>query len=543
MRTRRILGASLTTLLTVGMVGAAMPSATAGDNDRRDWDDKRVVKTPDAAGGALHLLGGRNVWSMAARELGADTDTWRLRESRSGQVGYTKPLSAPRDVQRFRYDESQRQDSTYAAFEKDGRLHAGTHLPNAEALVSTDLAAVADSAEAPKVVASEHDRSHALIAQAGTWYLHVGEAGRWVSAPDPNLDSVPGNEGEDYAFVDGTDNLAVFWNAPNGDLRVATGSSAPIGESDTTTTLTFAEPHTVATGGAKYVDYVETSLGGRLVTQATNGSITLWEHADRGQGEGLRFYELRELAGPVTSGEPITEPQVAVDPRHATLTVGWKEPRVTGGGLMLWQEDRPLSTYLERPTFVTGTRDTSQVSFVASPQGSLTVAFRRSDENAVVRVKHLPAGKAKWTDGIRLVSPKPITDTSAAWALGPASAPVANGDVRLAVNDTVGVYGFRFDAPRPYTKVTRPVRKTQKVKTYRIKANTSWAFADNWEFRMRRDKGKRYGAWKTVAVAEGENSKVVTRPRGQKWCYQAKAFLGDRQVTKWSEQKCVSVRR
>ena len=177
---------------------------------------------------------------------------------------------------------------------------------------------------------------------------------------------------------------------------------------------------------------------------------------------------------------------------------------------------------------------------VTSTRGTLTVALRRNSENAIVRVKHLPAGKTKWTNGVRLISPKPITGSSAGWDLG---TPRPNGNLTLAVNDTVGVYGFRFDAPRPYTKVTRPVRKTQKVKTYRIKANTSWAFADNWEFRMRRDKGKRYGAWKTVAVAEGENSKVVTRPRGQKWCYQAKAFLGDRQVTKWSEQKCVSVRR
>ncbi len=542
MRTRRTLGASVTTLLTVGMVAAAMPSASAGDNDRRDWKDKRVVTTANAADGALHALGGRNAWSMVARELGADTDTWRLRESATS-LGYAKPAAAPTVVQRFRYDESQRQDSTYVAFEKDGRLHGAVHLPNGAALEPADLAAVAEGAEAPKVVASEHDQTNALITQAGTWYLHVGDAGRWVSAPDPNVDSVPGNEGEDYAFVDGTDNLAVFWSAPNGDLRVATGSHAPIGDGDTTTTLTFTEPQTVATGGEKYVDYVETGLGGRLVTQGTDGSVTLWEHADRGQGEGLRFYELRELAGPVTSGEPITEPQVAVDPRHATLTVGWKEPRVTGGGLMLWQEDRPASTYLERPTFVTGTRDTGQVSLVTSPQGSLTVAFRRSDENAVVRVKHLPAGKSKWTDGIRLISPTPKTDASAAWALGPASAPAANGDLRVVVNDTVGVHGFRFDAPRPYTTVTKPVRKTQKVKTYRIKANTSWGFADSWQFRARLDRGKRYGAWKIVNMAEGENSKVVTRPRGQKWFYQAKAFLGDRQDTKWSEQKCVTVRR
>ena len=60
---------------------------------------------------------------------------------------------------------------------------------------------------------------------------------------------------------------------------------------------------------------------------------------------------------------------------------------------------------------------------------------------------------------------------------------------------------------------------------------------------MRVDKGRTYGAWRSVAVADGATAKTVTRPRGKTFCYQAKGFLGDQQVTKWSEQRCVTVRR
>jgi hypothetical protein len=222
-----------------------------------------------------------------------------------------------------------------------------------------------------------------------------------------------------------------------------------------------------------------------------------------------------------------------------TLTVGWKETDVTGGGLVLWQQDRPGSTYLARPRMVSGTRD-SDARVVTSSRGTLTVAIRRDDESAIVRVKHLPAGKTKWTDGIRLVSPKPITDSSAGWGI---STPTGNGDRSVAVNDRVGVYGFRFDAPRPYSKVTKPVRKVQRDRTYRIGWNSSWAFADDWQVRARVDKGRRYGPWRSVAVPDGDKSKVVIRPRGEKRCYQAKGFRWGAQVTRWSAQKCVTVLR
>jgi hypothetical protein len=281
---------------------------------------------------------------------------------------------------------------------------------------------------------------------------------------------------------------------------------------------------------------VETVKGGRLVTQATDGAITLWQLEPT--TDGVAFSKVRDLAGPVRSGDLVREPQVAVD-RAGVLTVGWTEPGVQGGGLTLWQEDRPGSAYLERGNLVPGTRD-SVARFVTSPRGSLAVALRRADENAIVRVKHLPAGKAKWTDGVRLVSPKPDPSTSAAWAIG---TPNNAQGLRVVVNDTVGVYGFRFDAPRPYTKVTKPVRTSQKVRTYRIGWSTSWTFADDWHVRQRVDKGTRYGAWQQVDVPEAEQSTIVTRARGRTFCYQARGLLGEDHVTPWSKQRCVTVRR
>ena len=510
MRTRRILGASLTTLLTVGMVGAAMPTATAGDNTKSDYDGKRVVKVPDAADGPVQVLvGGGTI----ARNIG--DDAWRVRVG-SVPDGYSNSDFFPATVTRWLAETTPAGVNVGAYVDADGRLVPWSGTPGG----SMPEPPVADPG--PIVLATGHG-SAALVANGDTWIQHFESDGTntdaWRAYPDPNVDGVPGAEGQSFALT--ADGLLAFWNEPNGDLRVA---HRPLRSPETP----FTEPITLAPNESM-VRLVNERSSHVLVTQATDGTVYAYDYDPE---QPPFFTNKRELA-PAGSQDA----QVLVD-RLLTVTVAWKEAG-DDGGLVLRQLDRPRSSYLERPTLVPGTRR-ADARVVTSTRGTLTVALRRNSENAIVRVKHLPAGKTKWTNGVRLISPKPITGSSAGWDLG---TPRPNGNLTLAVNDTVGVYAFRFDAPRPYTKVTRPVRKTQKVKTYRIKANTSWAFADNWEFRMRRDKGKRYGAWKTVAVAEGENSKVVTRPRGQKWCYQAKAFLGDRQVTKWSEQKCVSVRR
>jgi hypothetical protein len=471
------------------------------------------------------------------RELGAGSDVWRVRESRDGSLGFKPRLEGPRDVLRFRYDESQGQGTTYVAYEANGRLWAVESSPERSIRLTNELDLAAAGAEAPKVVAGESSKDHALITQDGTWYQHTGPVGGanpettpddgsggsgWVPYPDPNVDGVPGNAGESYAFA-ASGHLLVFWNAPNGDLMVARRDAQD-------TTAAFEKAQMVATGGDRFVDFVHSSEGGRLVTQAADGTISLWGYAN-----GAWFPESLRERLPETAG--VAEvPEVLLD-RRGTLTIAWRET-IEGGGLMLWQEERPRGGFLERPTFVPGTRG-SDIRVVMSPRGTVTVGLRRNDEPTLLRVKHLPAGKTRWTRGIRLVSPKPSA-AATNWALG---SPHLNGDLRVAMNDRVGVYGFRFDAPRPNTKMTKPVRKVQRDRRYRVTANTTWAYAREWEMRARVDKGRRYGAWRPVALNFGDRSKQVTRPWGEKRCYSARADTTNGGWTKWSKQRCVTVRR
>ena len=105
------------------------------------------------------------------------------------------------------------------------------------------------------------------------------------------------------------------------------------------------------------------------------------------------------------------------------------------------------------------------------------------------------------------------------------------------------MFEFRFDAPRPYTKVTKPVRRVQRDGTCRVSWNTAWVFADDRQVRQRLDKRSGYGPWRAVSVADGERTKVVNKGRGKTWCYAAKGMLGEQTVTRWSKQRCVTVRR
>ncbi len=539
MTARRMVGAATAVLLTGTLLGHVPAATAAGDKRRNDWDDKRVLQAPGTDGGAVHILTNRRKMVTVIRELGAGSDSWRIRESRDGGLRFSPRLEGARTVDRFRYDGSGSKGTTYATYEHDGRLWAGEADARRAIVLTTRTYLVAAGTQAPKVVAGESDKDHALITQDGTWHQHFGpvggadprttpndggEASRWVSYPDPNVDGVPGNAGQDYAFAGG--DLVTFWNAADGDLMAA-------GRAAQDTTAAWSAAQKVA-AGEKYVDYVETAQGGRLVTQADDGSVNL--HSYTSDAAGFSFTDRRQLAG---ASAHAPAPHVLVD-ALGTLTVAWREPGVTGGGLVLWQEDRPGSGFLERPRMTPGTRD-AEARVVTSPRGNLTVAMRRDSETGIVRVKHLPAGKKKWTGSVRLVSPKPL-DTSGEWGIG---SPRRNGDMRVAVNDRVGVYGFRYVAPRPITKVTKPVRKVQAKRKYRVGWNTTWAFADHWELRARVDQGKRYEKWKRISPTDGFTVqwKKVTRPRGEKRCYSARGSTIDGGWTKWSEQRCVKVRR
>jgi hypothetical protein len=524
MTPRRLLGAATAVLLTGTMVGAA-PAGAADDNARSRWDSRRIVQTPGAAEGPVHLLGGNNDWGLMARQIAPDT--WRLREHRPGDGNaWRNPLNLPPQVADFRYDENSAGEA-FIVYEANGKVYAAEHHDEGiAATLVTELGAEVPG-ETPVVVGGQGGT--ALVAYGNTWAQHeVGDvpgstsARGWNVYPDPNVDGVSGAAGRTFGFT--ADTLLAFWNEPNGDLRVARRALQD-------TAAAFSAPQTIA-AGERAVRLAQTAQGTRLVTQSTDGSVNLYTYT--ADAAGFSFTDKRVLSGPLADAPA---PQVLTD-AMGTLTIAWKETGVQGGGVVLWQQDRPESTFLERGNLVPGTRD-SDARVVVSPQGSIAVALRRADETGIVRVKHLPAGTARWTTGVRLVSPKPNA-TSTAWAIG---RPSQAQELRVAVNDTVGVYGFRFDAPRPYTKMTKPVRRTQSTKTYRIGWATSWTFADDWQVRMRLDKGRRYGAWQGVNVEDGARSKVVNRARGKTWCYSARARLDEGVVTPWSKQRCVTVRR
>ena len=347
MRTSRLLGASLTTLLAAGLVGAATPHAAAGDNDRSDWSGQRVVQTPGAAEGPV------NDWSLVAREVAPNT--WRLREHQPGDGNaFSDPVSLPPTVTSFRYDESP-DGTTFIAYEHEGKVYVAEHHDaQTAATLVTEVAPVAAGAPAPVVEAGLGDT--ALVAYAGTWAQHASSSasgGGWVTYPDPDVDGTPGTAGQSFGVTTGGDVLA-FWNGANGDLRVARRAVSSAAQ--------FSAPQTIAEG-EKAIRYVETAQGGRLVTQSTDGSVNLFAYSS--DINGFSFTDKRVLAGALADAP---EPQVLVD-ALGTLTVGWRETGVAGGGLVLWQQGRPESTFLERPSLVPGTRD-SEARVVSSPRGS-----------------------------------------------------------------------------------------------------------------------------------------------------------------------------
>lgn len=554
MRPRRILAAASAALMAVTMLGGQPAAGAANDNAPARWDGGRILKIasgdPDDA---LQLLGGRHQhWGLVARQVPTPQgarDQWLLQETDDDGETWGKPsgINVPAQVESFRAATSPYgDDTTYAAWVANGRLIAATRNNTEPGQYdslggATDLApATPGGTSAPRVFAggaptfSGSISGRALIEFEGTWAQHViggtcgdcpGQRWRIYPAQDPS-GGTASPMSITYAItgaatIDNGDILAL-WTTANGELRVARRDYENVD-------APWSTPQTLAADGSKAIRYLDTAGGGRLVTQAGNGAVDVWTYTDR--GDTFTINRGRRIGGPVTTGA--AAPPTVLRDGLGTLTVGFQEPRVEGGGLVLWQEDRPWSRFLERPTLVPGTRD-ADAQVTLSGRGNIAVAVRRNDETGIVRVKHLPVGETKWTGGIRLVSPRP---TNGAWALG---TPGAHGAVRLAVDDARGVYGFSFNAPNPYTKVTKPVRTVQTKRRYTVAWNTIWAYANTWELRARVDNGKTYGPWKMFGAVTHERSLKVTRPRGETRCYQARDPHGR---TPWSKQRCVTVRR
>ncbi|RYU14831.1 hypothetical protein [Nocardioides iriomotensis] len=540
-------------VFAVGVVGVATPSASAGDNDRSDWSGKRALKAGvDEA--ALQLATGRSAWALMARELGRDADdsqTWRLRE-RSNDGVWRNPANLPAAVTDLTY-ETGSTGHTFGAYVSNGRLHGFTHPARASTASDTDLGAAAAGVQ-PKVTVMTGGSGTGgflgVIRYAGNVYEWVnGQTGNdgwhagWRANPESAYDvskGAPIASGPFYEYDNDGRMLAFYTEQGTGDLMAARRDKRTgIIGSNPGAQLDWSDPQKVA-DDERFADFASTTKGERIVTQTDDQSVVLHDLSTDDATDTFATGNRRVLAGPLPQQAGVTTldaPRVVVDGR-GDLTIGWRE-RIAddGAGLVLWQENRPQGKYLERPTFIGGTRD-SQIHWAVAPSGTITIATQpRTDRWSSPRIKHLAAGKSGWTKWLT-VAPAVTADS---WSDSTLGVPRGNGDLTLVTNDGRGVYATTFDAPRAVTKMTRPTNR--KVgPSYTIAFNTTWAYASDWQVRARVDNGKRSGAWKTVAVRDGQRFKDVTRKRGEKRCYQARGETPGG-WTKWSKQRCVTVRR
>lgn len=553
MLTARLLAPVLGTLLAVGALAtlSGAPSAVAGPNDRDDWSGQRAMNVRENGEETVRILTdrGKNRWALLARQIEQPVDApelWKLREYRGAQetgFDWQRPLNAPVEVNWFRSSQSLL-GRVAAAWVHEGGLWAGmksARVTGAGVMGVVRLGDAVPGAGAPRVYPAPHSQE-LLVDYAGTWYQYLPGpprgcngcegAAHWISTNH----TVPAGAPADPALAwSGNGGLLAFWNGDSripGDQslryarRVLTGPSGEV----------WTEPQVITSDPQQVVALTPTVLGERLITLGQEGEVAMFEHRID-PVQSLGFENRRDLAGPVSTG-PRSAPQVLVD-GMGNLTVAWRERDRIVGGLVAWQEDRPGSKFLEAPTLVPGTRNAA-ASLVVSHYGTLTMVAQPGGTRRGVkplRVSHLRSGTGQWTDPIRLASPKP-PDTRGAFSVGQ---PRVTGDVWIAANDSAGVWVHQFDAPKQAaTRVTRPDRTTQPHRTYTVGWKTTWAYAVDHEVRARVD--KRLG-WQDLAVPKGARSKTVTRPVGEKRCYQARGILQNGLRTDWSQQRCVTVRR
>ena len=555
MQTKRLLGAATAALMAGTLVGAA-PVATANENGREDWTGKRVLKGADGLGSGVRLWTSQYRWALIARERArsvGEPETWKVRQSVNGGRTWGKPgvFADPGRVESLRAATQPNGDVnggniTVAAWVENGRVYGAARADEPKFIdthvkrlgYKIDLAAEQPGAGAPRVwVGSRYGN---LVQYGDTW-AHFRQAGGCTDCPGAGWVTYPAQDPTGVTSRAASPESIFYGFAPNGAL-VAVWE-----DPDTRQTLysvrsldtrpavdaAWALPQVLADDGSQPVGLYQTAPGGRLVTQRPDGAVDVWNF-DAASGS---FGERREIGDPVTEGA-VTDAQATVD-GNGTLTVGFVEPTVTDGGLTLWQEPRPGGKYLaRRPRLVPGTRG-GDSEVVASPRGTLSVVTRRAG-NPKVQVTHLPAGRRKWTEPIRLVSPKP-TKATASLAVG---MPYWQGNLRLVINDAAGIYGFEFDAPEPLTKMTRP-RRWQYDDSYRVAWNTTWVLADTWQVRYRTERRRGgWTEWKKMEPTRGKSMFVSDVPRGpnRTRCYAARGHWVYSDWTDWSKPRCATVR-
>lgn len=550
MRTSRVLAGTLGMVLVAGttMVALTGSAALARVKNGEDWSGQRALRIAEGEGKAVRLLTNQskgNNWALLARQTSDPSltpDVWRLREytrtSKNG-VSWRNPPRAPQEVTYFRSGQD-RWGRTAAAWIHDGALWAGTKMTWSRApMAVTRLADAVPAAGEPHVHMPTHGDGF-IIEYANTWHeFNPGPLNscngcdspyqRWYHRAVP---SAPAGAPADYTRVlRGTGWPMAFWT---GDTRIP-GDRA-LRFADRRTTLdgpAWTEPQVIAEGH-QFVSFTLTALGFRLVTLDPAGKVNLFDY-DESTTFGVpgTFRNRRVVSGP-TDGSP---PQVLLD-RQNILTVAWRDVDPEAG-LFVWQEDRPGSRHLEQPTLVPDTQHTETATVVTAPYGTLTAVYQPDRHRRgvqVLRVRHLPTGTRRWTDVTRLNSPKPAPSRGR-FSVGQ---PRITGDVWVAANDDAGVWVHHFDAPEPFTKITRPTRTTRTDRVYTLRWKTTWAYASDYEVRARTS--KRSG-WKDVAVPKGARSKTVTRPRGETRCYQVREMPAHGLRSDWSAVRCITVRR
>jgi len=548
MGTSRPLAAALGTLVGATALALTGTSAVAGDNDREDWSGQRALKIAEGETKGVRLLTNDTPrWALLARQTshpGATPETWRLREYRgTKQTGYgwRNPANAPTEVTSFRYAQSQ-DGRVKAAWIHDGGLFVGFKTRRDDArgggrISAERLGDEVPGAEPPRIYTPQSGSAAVVIDYANIWHRYVPPpprgcngcdyTGGWVTSPAP---ADPAGAATEPTVVES--GLAALWTGDTrvpGDraLRYARLTSTPDGPA-------WGQPQVITTDDLQAVDLVSTRLGSRLVTVGPDGQVTLFNYDPQAAASGTLAFSNQRT---VSRGQPTDglAPRVALD-RKGNLTLAWRGPDPEAG-LLAWQENRPRSRFLEKPTLVPGTQHTETATLTAAPSGSLTVVFqpdrhRRSVQSP--RAVHLPAGSNRWTDSALLESPKPA-HSRGSFSVGQ---PRLNGDAWVAANDDAGVWVHQFDAPEPRTKMTLAGKTHPRDRTYTVEWKATWAYVDDYEVRARVNKKS---GWQDVAVPAGERSKTVTRPRGETRCYQARGVLGAR--TDWSKALCVTVSR
>ncbi len=303
MSARPVLGAATAVLLTGTMLGH-VPAAHAGDNDRSDWDGRRVVQLPGAPDGPVHVYGGRRDRRPQHRRRHLAVAR-RLGRQRLRQLGLPSGHGDPLAGGHYRHV-------------RDGRRLRGRRPPPAvHDLAGRDFRQSARrgrrtyrcSTSAPTLprwspTATPGTSTSTLRPPASAATRIIGSP-----TPTPTWTGCPARPGSGSGSP-GVD-LLTFWNDPNGDLRAA---RRPLRDP----AAAFSAPQTIATGGEKVVRFVETSVGPSLPDHAGTRRHGLAARLPGRPRTGFVFRTPTQLAGPVAAGEPVTEPQVAPEPAAAS---------------------------------------------------------------------------------------------------------------------------------------------------------------------------------------------------------------------------------